>query len=171
MARHSLARPSIRVRQPLCATSLSARWRALVPQREPPNGPARLSRRRTHSPRPTLGSSRWPSSFACHPLRPKGLPGTRAQRRQRRPSERNLFSGPSGSRSAVVGPRSGHGRATKSRHPRSTGIDKSVLSIGEPRRYRDRAHLEFVASQPCLVPLHSDYDSLARSFGTVTGSG
>jgi ERF superfamily len=30
-------------------------------------------------------------------------------------------------------------------------IDKSVLALGEPRRYRDRAHLEFVSSQPCLL--------------------
>jgi ERF superfamily len=30
-------------------------------------------------------------------------------------------------------------------------IDKSVLTLSEPRRYRDRAHLEFVSSQPCLV--------------------
>ena len=30
------------------------------------------------------------------------------------------------------------------------GIDKSALLIGEPRRYRDKAHLKFVASQPCL---------------------
>ncbi len=34
---------------------------------------------------------------------------------------------------------------------RSGGIDKSVLSISEVRRYRDKAHLEFVASRPCLV--------------------
>jgi ERF superfamily len=31
------------------------------------------------------------------------------------------------------------------------GIDKSVLAIGEPRRYRDKAHLRFVATQACLV--------------------
>jgi len=31
------------------------------------------------------------------------------------------------------------------------GIDKSALSIGNPRRYRDKAHLRFVAAQPCLV--------------------
>src|SRR5712691_618434 len=31
------------------------------------------------------------------------------------------------------------------------GIDKSVLPIGEPRRYRDKAHLKFVASRPCLL--------------------
>jgi len=30
-------------------------------------------------------------------------------------------------------------------------VDKSVLPLSEPRRYRDRAHLEFVASQPCLL--------------------
>jgi hypothetical protein len=29
-------------------------------------------------------------------------------------------------------------------------VDKTVLPLSEPRRYRDRAHLEFVASQPCL---------------------
>ncbi len=31
------------------------------------------------------------------------------------------------------------------------GIDKSVLSVPEPRRYRNREHLLFVARQPCLV--------------------
>jgi Rad52/22 family double-strand break repair protein len=30
-------------------------------------------------------------------------------------------------------------------------IDKSVLTIAEPKRLRDKAHLKFVASQPCLV--------------------
>jgi hypothetical protein len=31
------------------------------------------------------------------------------------------------------------------------GIDKSVLSISEPRRHRNKAHLRYVASQACLV--------------------
>ena len=31
------------------------------------------------------------------------------------------------------------------------GIDKSVLAIAEPKRLRDKAHLKFVASQPCLI--------------------
>ena len=31
------------------------------------------------------------------------------------------------------------------------GIDKTVLAIGEPRRYRDKAHRKFVASQACLI--------------------
>ena len=30
-------------------------------------------------------------------------------------------------------------------------IDKSQLGIAEPKRLRDKAHLKFVASQPCLV--------------------
>ena len=30
-------------------------------------------------------------------------------------------------------------------------IDKSALAIPEPKRLRDKAHLRFVASQPCLV--------------------
>ena len=29
--------------------------------------------------------------------------------------------------------------------------DKSALAIAEPKRLRDKAHLQFVASQPCLV--------------------
>jgi hypothetical protein len=31
-----------------------------------------------------------------------------------------------------------------------TGIDKSVLPISAPRRYRNREHLRFVSQQPCL---------------------
>ena len=30
-------------------------------------------------------------------------------------------------------------------------IDKSELAIAEPKRLRDKAHLKFVVSQPCLV--------------------
>ena len=30
-------------------------------------------------------------------------------------------------------------------------IDKSVLALSEPKRRRDKSHLRFVASQPCLV--------------------
>jgi hypothetical protein len=30
-------------------------------------------------------------------------------------------------------------------------IDKAALTINEPRRYRDRAHLRFVSAQPCLI--------------------
>src|SRR4030095_6920372 len=32
-----------------------------------------------------------------------------------------------------------------------SGIDKSVLAVPAPRRYRDREHLRHVAKQPCLI--------------------
>ena len=35
--------------------------------------------------------------------------------------------------------------------PSAVRIDKSVLTIAEPKRLRDKAHLRFVASHPCLV--------------------
>jgi ERF superfamily len=38
-------------------------------------------------------------------------------------------------------------------------IDKSVLTISEVRRLRDKAHLKFVASQPCLVCGRSPSDA------------
>jgi hypothetical protein len=34
---------------------------------------------------------------------------------------------------------------------RSVGIDKSVLAVAAPRRYRNREHLRYVAKQPCLI--------------------
>jgi hypothetical protein len=37
------------------------------------------------------------------------------------------------------------------RSPSRGGVGQSALPLSEPRRYRDRAHLEFVASQPCLL--------------------
>jgi hypothetical protein len=30
-------------------------------------------------------------------------------------------------------------------------IDKAVLALSEPRRYRDRGHLKFVSTLPCLL--------------------
>ena len=35
--------------------------------------------------------------------------------------------------------------------PSPVKIDKSILALAEPRRRRDKSHLRFVASQPCLV--------------------
>ena len=35
--------------------------------------------------------------------------------------------------------------------PSPAKIDKSVLALAEPKRRRDKSHLRFVASQPCLV--------------------
>jgi hypothetical protein len=38
-------------------------------------------------------------------------------------------------------------------------IDKSKLTFGEPRRLRDKAHLKFVSSQPCLICGRSPADA------------
>ena len=50
-----------------------------------------------------------------------------------------------------------------------TKIDKSVLTIGEPRRIRCREHLRFVANQPCLIcgrtPSHAHHVRHAQSRG------
>jgi hypothetical protein len=51
------------------------------------------------------------------------------------------------------------GRTTPAAPPLAPGapallpgpIDKSALTIAEPKRLRDKVHLKFVASQPCLV--------------------
>jgi hypothetical protein len=45
-------------------------------------------------------------------------------------------------------------RARQRRRPNATintTIDKSVLTIPEPRRIRDRDHVRYVAKQPCLI--------------------
>ena len=41
--------------------------------------------------------------------------------------------------------------AAASEDPKQDRIDKSQLTLGEAKRLRDKAHLKFVASQPCLV--------------------
>jgi hypothetical protein len=46
-------------------------------------------------------------------------------------------------------------RARSLKTPTNTGrpdaIDKSVLTLSEPRRVRDREHVKFVATHPCLI--------------------
>jgi hypothetical protein len=41
---------------------------------------------------------------------------------------------------------------TESTDPgQAKGIDKSILTVAAPRRYRSREHLRYVMQQPCLV--------------------
>jgi hypothetical protein len=42
-------------------------------------------------------------------------------------------------------------QASHARSEQPRGIDKSVLAVAAPRRYRNREHLRYVAQQPCLV--------------------
>jgi hypothetical protein len=41
--------------------------------------------------------------------------------------------------------------AEPSERPASNGVDKSALTLAEPRRIRDKSHVRFVANQPCLI--------------------
>jgi ERF superfamily len=40
---------------------------------------------------------------------------------------------------------------TETTYPEAKGIDKSILTLAAPRRYRSREHLRYVMQQPCLV--------------------
>jgi hypothetical protein len=52
--------------------------------------------------------------------------------------------------SQIEGPRAIAG--TESTGPaRAKGVDKSVLALAAPRRYRNREHLRYVAQQACLI--------------------
>ena len=42
-------------------------------------------------------------------------------------------------------------QASAARTDRPSGIDKTVLALAAPRRYRHREHLRYVAQQPCLI--------------------
>jgi hypothetical protein len=42
-------------------------------------------------------------------------------------------------------------QASSAESNQPSGIDKSVLAVAAPRRYRNREHLRYVAGQPCLV--------------------
>ena len=66
------------------------------------------------------------------------------------PSAEEAASVPAGLPMAVETP-----QQTGTKEPietvQSSGIDKSVLAIASPRRYRNREHLRYVMKQPCLV--------------------
>jgi hypothetical protein len=50
-------------------------------------------------------------------------------------------------------------------------IDKSLLTISEPRRRRDKSHLRFVAKQPCLICERLPCDAHHLRFAQVRGFG
>jgi len=56
-----------------------------------------------------------------------------------------------------------------SKHSGHQKIDKSVLTISEPKRHRSKEHLRFVAGQPCLIcgrsPSHAHHVRYAQSRG------
>jgi hypothetical protein len=76
------------------------------------------------------------------------LPAERRRRKRRRPEQAPPSAPPQPlpQASAPAQP-----EATPVNNAVLWHVDKSALPLSEPRRYRDRAHLEFVASQPCLL--------------------
>ena len=58
-------------------------------------------------------------------------------------------SGAGASEAAVTGDEEEDKSTSQGEKP--TSIDKSKLTIGAPRRYRNREHIRFVARQPCLL--------------------
>jgi hypothetical protein len=64
-----------------------------------------------------------------------------------------------------------HDQALISRQSAKTGakIDKSALTLGEPKRIRSKEHLRFVARQPCLIcgrtPSHAHHIRYAQPKG------
>jgi len=50
-------------------------------------------------------------------------------------------------------------------------IDKSLLALPEPRRLRDKAHLRFVAKQPCLICGRQPSDAHHLRFAQPRGLG
>jgi hypothetical protein len=77
-------------------------------------------------------------------------------------------------RLALVKPENRGGTHANSREARTgpvaqSKIDKSVLTISEPKRIRCKEHLRFVASQPCLIcgrsPSHAHHIRYAQIRG------
>ena len=117
----------------------------------------------------------------------------------RRPNRSSTAPTPGASTGVVKGPRRGRSRRVKAvaeqsapapvtsklavddNQPASaplqsdagstTKIQKCELTISEPRRHRDKAHLKFVASQPCLVCGRSPADAHHLRFTQLRAMG
>ena len=58
----------------------------------------------------------------------------------------------SGEGEVINAPSSSHPHAAKAGEVfASSRVDKSLLALPEPRRFRDKTHVKFVAKQPCLI--------------------
>jgi hypothetical protein len=92
------------------------------------------------------------SADALKPLRPRGRP-----RKVKAAAEQSAAAPvPSKQTNDDNPPASKHIQADAAPAKK---IQKSELTISEPRRHRDKTHLKFVASQPCLVCGRSPADA------------
>ncbi len=91
-----------------------------------------------------------PATDAVKPVRPRGRP------RKAKAATEQSAAPPVPSKPTIDdNPPATHHQANAA----SAKIEKSELTISEPRRHRDKAHLKFVASQPCLVCGRSPADA------------
>jgi hypothetical protein len=67
------------------------------------------------------------------------------------PSSADMSLAPATVESPIAVPASKALKGGRRSKPVDKSIDKSVLSLPEPRRVRDRDHVRYVATQPCLV--------------------
>ncbi len=51
----------------------------------------------------------------------------------------------------LLAPHKSYPATPRNKRSRAKGIDKTALTLPEPRRARDRDHIRYVAKQPCLV--------------------
>ena len=103
-----------------------------------------------------------PTSVQAGPILPQPVPAPSVvvKRPRGRPQKVKLATEPSAS--PPVTPTIDEGQVVSSPLQADTApgkIDKSALTISEPRRLRDKAHLKFVGSQPCLICARSPADA------------
>jgi hypothetical protein len=97
----------------------------------------------------TIGPAASDLSPAAIPALPSGNESSSLMREKRRRHPASAAAASAGIE--VRSPAASSGAEEPVNNVVAWHIDKGALTLGEPRRYRDRAHLEFVASQPCLL--------------------
>lgn len=106
-----------------------------------------------------------PTTVPADPLQPQALPASSeiVKRPRGRPRKIKPAAEPAAPLSVVVSKpildNNGSDSTLLQANTAPGKIDKSVLTISEPRRIRDKAHLKFVASQPCLICARSPADA------------
>jgi len=103
-----------------------------------------------------LGSSDDAATWAHRQLKEKNRLNTADALRVEDMFQRKLKSFETGGETEISEPAGAEtlrGRPVRRsrKRSRSDGIDKSLLTLPEPRRIRDRDHVKFVAQRPCLI--------------------
>jgi len=85
----------------------------------------------------------WDAGSSPNPIQERSIPG--------RDDEGPSSKAQDPATATQGGEESPRRKSTRPRTKRAGGIDKTVLALPQPRRIRDRDHLQFVAQQPCLI--------------------